>query len=330
MKRFVASCGALAVLAVLALVPVIRADVKTTEKTTARMEGFIGSFFNRSAGGAEGITSTLAIKGNRMSRIDPNAGQIVDLSEQKVYSLDMKKKEYRVMTFAEMRAEIEKAKADAEKQMKDMKPEDRAQVQEAGKEIEFDADVKETGQRKSLLGYNTRQVILTITMHEKGKKIEESGGMVMTSDMWIAPKVAALDELVEFHMKFFKAVYGGVFTGQDMRQMASLSAMIPGFGSLSEKMATEGRKLQGTPIASTMTMETVKSAEQVKAASQQQQQPQGGGGIGGALARRIAGNRGNASDPRAKLMTTAHEYLTIATSASAEDVAIPVGFKEKK
>jgi len=36
---------------------------------------------------------------------------------------------------------------------------------------------------------------LTITGHEKGKKIEDSGGIILTNDMWMGPKIAALDEI---------------------------------------------------------------------------------------------------------------------------------------
>jgi hypothetical protein len=50
------------------------------------------------------------------------------------------------------------------------------------------------------------------------------------------------------------------------------------------------------------------------------------------LGRRIAGNRAAASDnaPRQTTFTSTREILTVAASASAEDVAVPQGFKEKK
>jgi hypothetical protein len=50
------------------------------------------------------------------------------------------------------------------------------------------------------------------------------------------------------------------------------------------------------------------------------------------LARRMGGNRAASADnsPRQTTFTTTHEVLTVAPSASAEDVGVPVGFKEKK
>ena len=40
--------------------------------------------------------------------------------------------------------------------------------------------------------------MMTVTVREKGKTLEESGGMVLTSDMWLAPKIAAMKEVAEF------------------------------------------------------------------------------------------------------------------------------------
>ena len=97
-----------------------------------------------------------------------------------------------------------------------------------------------------------------------------------------------------------------------------------------KKAQAEGHKLQGSPLVSTMVMETVKSAEQMKASGDSQQAGGGGGGISGMLARRVAGRGAASNTPRSTVFTSTRELLTVATSASAEDVAVPAGFKEKK
>ena len=43
-----------------------------------------------------------------------STGQIIDLTEEKIYDLDIKKKTYKVTTFAQLRAEMEKARREAE------------------------------------------------------------------------------------------------------------------------------------------------------------------------------------------------------------------------
>src|SRR6187399_980008 len=134
------------------IVPVVRADVKTREKTMFAFEGVMGGLVKTFGGKAanEGVTSAVAVKGNRKSSVSDVSGQIIDLTEQKVYTLDVKKKEYKVQTFAEIRAAFEKAKADAEKSAAKVKEEDKQQADQAAKQLEFDVVVKETGQKKSL------------------------------------------------------------------------------------------------------------------------------------------------------------------------------------
>jgi hypothetical protein len=72
----------------------------------------------------------------------------------------------------------------------------------------------------------------------------------------------------------------------------------------------------------------VKSAEQMKEASSNQQSG-GGGGLGGALGRRLMGNRAQ-PQARSKVLTTTHELLSVNTTVTDGDLAIPVGYKEKK
>ena len=107
---------------------VVHADVKTKEKTQTKFGGgMLGALMNRAAGDAakDGIINTVAVKGNRKSSINDSTGQIIDLSEEKIYDLDVKKKEYKVTTFAEMRQRIKDAEEKAAKQAKDAPPEDK-------------------------------------------------------------------------------------------------------------------------------------------------------------------------------------------------------------
>ena len=68
--------------------------------------------------------------------------------------------------------------------------------------MEIDFDVKNTGEKKTINGFDTHQVVMTITVREKGKTLEQSGGMVLTSDMWLAPTIAAMKEIADFDMRY--------------------------------------------------------------------------------------------------------------------------------
>jgi hypothetical protein len=283
-----------------------------------RMMGLFGG--GRAA--RDGIVSTTAVKGDRKVTMNESNGQIIDLAEEKVYDLDVKKKTYKVTTFEQIRKEMEEAREKAEREAekeKDQKPEER----EKGKEFEVDFDVKETGQKKQLAGYDTRQIIMTVTLREKGKSLEEGGGFVMTSDAWMGPRIPALKEVSDFDMRYWKQLQGPDAGAMSAEQMAALLAAFPMVQNAMERMKQEGTKLDGTPLATTTVFETVKSKE----AMAQQSQNSGGGGLGGMLARRI---KKEDPKPRSTIFTTTSEVQEVGTTVAAEDLGIPAGFKEKK
>jgi len=317
--------------AALLVAPVVRADVKMQQKDSFKFGGTLGAVLNRVGGSTtnEGTTTSVAIKGDRKLQLGPSTGLIVDLGEQKTYLLDVKGKTYRVMTFAEMRAAWEKAKADAEQKKSQMKPEEKQQMEEPQKQYVFDADVKETGQHKSIAGYDAREVIVTVTAHEKDKKVEDSGGLIITSDLWLAPKIAAVDEVTAFNLKYVQAVYGPQFV-TDVQQLGSTMAMYPSLQPMTAKLHAESAKLQGTVLMSTTTFDSIKSAEEMKDAQQPQQSSDTStSSIGSSIAKRMMGSHAQPQQ-RSNVFTSTHEVLSVAPSASADDVAMPAGYKEKK
>ena len=290
------------------------ADVKTTERTQVKFEGMLGRVVGL-FGGSKPISSTVAVSGDRKATLGDNGGgRIVDLGEEKIYDLNGRNKTYTVTTFEELRRQMREAQEEAaeEAEKSGEKPEERT-----GPEYEIDFDVKETGATKELAGYNTRQVISTVTLRQKGKTLEEGGGLVLTSDMWMAPRIAAVDEIAAFERKFAEKVYGEM-AAMTADQLAALLAMHPGFKQAQERLAKEGGKLQGTPLMTSLTLESVKDPA-AQAANQ-------GGGIAGRLMRRNQEKPGT----RNKVFSSTHETLSVAANASAADVAIPADFKEKK
>lgn len=330
MKRLLICCAVALPLVALTAGPAW-AEVKTREKTHVSLGGMLGKMFNMFGGKAakEGVVATTAVKGSRKSTMNDASGQIIDLSEEKIYTLDLKKKTYEVTTFEELRQKMrdarEKAQKDAEAQQG---KEEKAQKTEPQKEFEVDFNVKETGQKKQIAGYDAREVIITITVREKGKTLEDSGGIVMTVDEWLGPQIAALKELTDFDIKYWKALQGSETMGLSAEQLAAVMAMYPMMKPAMERMQKEAPKLQGTPLSSTTTVEGVKSKE---AAAQQSSSdtPKSVGGLGGLIARKMAKKDDSASGNRATVFTAEHELQEIQTSVASDDVAIPAGFKQK-
>jgi hypothetical protein len=321
---------------------ILRAEVKTEEKSQLKMEGMMGRMMGMFAGKAakEGVISAVAVKGNRKITRSENTGEIIDLGEQKIYQLDLKKKNYEVVTFEEMRRRLREAQEKAAKAVKD---ESKETKQPPEKQMEVDFSLKETGQKRMINGYDCREVVMIITMREKGKTLEESGGMVMTSHIWIGPNIPATKEIADFDQRYAKAMEMGVGLGNSAEQMAMMMAMYPGMKEMMGKMQAESVNMEGAQILTEMTIETVQNPAQ---ASQEQKQSQesdsssitsvkGIGGMFGRLGRKKepeAKTEGDAAKPknRSTLMTINHELLKVETTVPDTDLAIPAGFKEKK
>ena len=323
----------------------LNADVRADEKTRVEFGGGLGRVMNIFGGKAarEGVTSTVAVKGDRKATLNDTTGQIIDLREEEVYDLDLKKKSYRVTTFAELRRKMEEAREKASKAEANAKDKGKPQAEPAHnqKQMEIDFDVKNTGQKKAINGFDTHEVVMTVTVREKGKKIEESGGLKLISDMWLAPRIAAMRDVMDFDLRYAKAVYGSMMVGMSAEQMATATAMYPMMKDAAAKMSAEDAKMDGTAILTTTTTEAVKSADQIaEEAKQGQSQNQDdakaspAGGVSGALggfARRAMRKKAE-GDPQAStsLFTSTHEVLKVTTEVAAADVAVPSGFKESK
>jgi hypothetical protein len=329
----------------IAAAPALKADVRSDEKSRVEFAGMLGRMYNMFGGktAREGLNLTIAVKGDRKATLNDQTGQIVDLGEEKVYDLDLKKKTYKVTTFAELRRRMEEAqkKADEEarKEAGREEKEKPAAADPNAKQMEVDFDIKNTGTKKTLNGFDTHEAIMTITVREKGKTLEESGGLVVTSDMWLAPTIPAMKEIADFERRYAQKLYGSMIAGVSAEQMAAAMAMYPMMKQALGRMTTEGGKLEGTAIQTTTTMDAVKSpeqmAEEAKAKETDNKSAASGGvsGMLGGFAKKMAQKKmggDDAAKARATFMTLTNEVLKVVTDVTAVDVAVPAGFRENK
>lgn len=317
----------------------LKADVKTKEKTKFELGGMLGRVVNVFGGKAarEGVTSTVALKGSRRMTVSDSTGEIVDLAEEKVYTLDRRRKTYTVATFAEIRKRMEETRAQAEKAAREEQAkEPQPQAGQTEQNLELDFDVKRTGQKRTINRFDTEQAVMTVTVREKGKTLEQGGGLQVITDIWLAPQLASIKELADFELQYAQKLYGPMIAGASPQDMASAMALYPMLKPALERMSAEAVKLEGTPILTLVKVEAVKTAEQLAAEQKQRQEsntPNASGGVSGllgGLARRAAQNKMQGEpQARASLMTTTTELLTVATDVGAADVAIPAGYKQQ-
>jgi hypothetical protein len=232
---------------------------------------------------------------------------------------------------------MEEAKAKAEQNaQKEQAREKPAEPAPKENNVEIDFDVKDTGQKKVVNGFDAHQVVMTITVREKGKTLEENGGLVLTADEWLVPRIPAMKEVVDFDIRYAQKLYGPMISGASAQDMAAAAALYPMMAPAIAKMRTEGVKMDGTPVMTVLTFDAVQSAEQA-AAEQKESKPSASGGLGGiagGLMRRATQKKSAESDQnqkgRTRVMSSTTEILKVVTDVSAADVAVPAGFKENK
>lgn len=318
----------------------LSAEVKTEEKSQMQFEGMLGRMMGLfgGRGAKEGLVNTVAVKGSRKMTINDNTGHLVDLDEEKIYEIDMRGKTYKVLTFEELRRRMQEAQEKAKKQSAE------ATKTEPGEQnVEIDFDLKESGQKKAINGYDCREVVMTITVRQKGKTLEQGGGMVLTSNTWLGPRIAAMKEIAEFDRRYAEKMQFASMFGGSAEQFAMAMAMYPGMKQAMGKFQAENVNMDGTPILTVMRMEAAQNPEQ----AQQQQRSQAReestdvtsvrgvlGGLGRKMARKKAESAktesSDASPGRATIFTVNHELIKVSGNVAASDVAIPAGFKEKR
>jgi len=201
---------------------------KITGGAIVGMMKFAGAFSKDARRANEPTNSTVSIKGNRMVRKTQFTQSITDLDAETITTINFDKKTYSTMTFAQMKQAMD----DAMKQMEKSKDD--------ASNMKFDVKVKETGQSKSINGVQAHEMIMTMTMEGTDQKSGAKGGMDITTDSWIAPKVAGYEEVRAFY-----------------RRMAEKLNWVPGAGGMMNRpdiargmseLYKEGAKLDGVPV----------------------------------------------------------------------------------
>jgi hypothetical protein len=253
------------------------------------------------------------------------------------------------MTFAEIIKQMQDAqrKAAAQAPREEKAPANDGKQQEP--QVEVDFSLKESGQMRNINGFDAHEVVMTVAVREKGKKLEDSGGLVMIVDTWLTKQVD-LKEIGDFERRYWEKLAGPMIAAnaEQAQQMATAIAMYPGLKDAFARLSKED--LGGTAIQTTTTVQAVKSAEQVKeeaarsssssssTASNDSAPPTSiGGAIGGFMKRRQQQQQeqksaatANTDPSRATFMTLNNEVMKIDRNVTAADVALPAGFKENK
>jgi hypothetical protein len=209
---------------------------ETAKVTGGMMAGvmkFAGAFSKQAR---EPIVSTVAVKGDRMLHSSQHQASVIDLDKETITNINFDKKQYSVMTFAQMKQMLE----EMSRKMKSSPDAQKANV-------DFKVSAKDTGEKKTIAGFDTHEMILTLEMQGTDEQTGNKGGMVVTTDMWLAAKAAGYNEIADFYKRMSQKLD---WAPNSMGAFGNRPDMSKGFAELYKESA----KLDGMPVSQIVKM----------------------------------------------------------------------------
>lgn len=298
------------------------ADVTHEEET--KMGGLAGiATFGRA------MKTKTEVSGDFMRTETSSDVTLVDLSQEKVFTLDPKKKTYTVTTFAEMRERLESAMETG--RMTQDQNQDPAQGAEAGSDVSATTDVRvtETGRTETIDGHDCRQFLLELDVTLESEQQGQSGTMTMLTELWVAKDVPGMDEVQDFQRRMAEklgtpALAKQMFGGDGPQQN-------PFGGEVDmERMAAEMQKIDGFPLRTVVYFGSGDAARKEAMG----EKPAGGGGFGALMKKMtLPGGAGGGGDEQsgegAVMMRVTTETKKIETKAiDPKRFAVPSDYRQ--
>ena len=291
-------------------------------------------------------THTIAIQGGKMVTYDKDSATIIDADAETMTQVDFKKKQYAVITFAEMKqamqalraqlaqAQAQLAEAQAQQPVGQVNPLDGVKV-----------SVNETGESKVISGLNTRQYILTMEIGAPAGAPTATSSNKTTMETWMAPTIPGYEEVTAFGVKMASKMSDLAAPG--MNPMAMFREDV---AKSVNAMASEMSKMNGIPVYQTMTMTGMQpsgpsAGDAAKgAAADAAGQAAAGAALGRTRLGGLAGlggfGRKKPEEPKAAeqpqqvtmqpvvLMEQVTELTSLSATVDASKFAVPAGFKQ--
>ena len=290
-------------------------------------------------------THTIAVKGGKMVTYDADSATIIDADAETMTQIDFKKKQYAVITFAEMKQAMQAMRAQLAQAQAQL-----SQTQQQAPQVNpLDAmkvSVNETGQTKVISGLNTKQYILTMEMGgAPAGAPPNTPSNKTTMDTWMAPTLPGYDEVTAFGVKMASKL-----SDLATPQMNPMAMFREDVATSVKTMATEMSKMSGIPVYQTMTMTGMQASgpSAGDAAKGAAVDAAGQAAAGAALGRtRLGGLAGIGGFGRKKqeeskpaepaapvtlqpvvLMEQVTEISSLSATVDASKFAVPTGFKQ--
>jgi hypothetical protein len=162
--------------------------------------------------------------------------QIIDLDARQIIHIDNQKRTYSIVTFDQMRAAAEQARAQAQAEAATRSP---GNAPPPNLQVTPKVNVTRTGKTATILNLPTSEVQMDLDMEMQSTDPNtqgQSANMWVKSDSWVTPGIPGYEELTAFSQKFGQemswlpgAMFGGnVQTSQGMAQLRQHSSELKG------------------------------------------------------------------------------------------------------
>lgn len=251
--------------------PLLFADYtyqETTQLTGGsmlHMMKMMGHFSSEARKAGDPVVYTVYLKGNRMAKVNPDAIEIIDLDKETITHIDIIKKTYTVVTFDQLKQQIENARQEMAKKQAEH-PNTAPPPANPDVKLSFDVKVRKTGAEKQISGLDSKEAILSMTMNATDQKTQQQGAMAITNDMWMVPAIPGYEQVRDFEKRLAeKMAIMAAGAGMDFRQML---AQNPGATEALSSMGKEMQKLDGVPVMQIMRMGSTTNGQPLPAASE--------------------------------------------------------------
>jgi len=243
----------------------VRADFsyqETTQMTGGALVKILrlGGPFTRKA--REPIVSTVLIKGNRMATLGKENSTIIDVDKETITEINLSKKTYSVVTFAQMRQAMDDAIAKAEANTRAQQKKQQKAAPKGNVEAKFKVSAKATGKTKKVQNLNAKEMVVTMDLEGTDKDTGQSGSMTVIEDAWMAT-VAGYDQVKAFHQKMAQKL-AREFQPELSRMAMSDPRMMQGLSEAAKEMS----KVAGVPVETVMKMGTGITADSTDSSSE--------------------------------------------------------------
>jgi hypothetical protein len=280
--------------------------------------------------------------------LGPSA-DIVLLDQDKLYHLNMNKKEYTETSFEQLRAQMQKMSDQISASENKQQP--SAVDQSKCTWLPAKVDVNKSGEKAQFAGYDAQRVTVTATQPCQDKETGAICEVALVLDQWISADFAERSEARKFYAAYASKMGFDVSNSQDVSERAK--ALFGQYKGLWTEVAAKMQSVKGYPVKSSFTLglggaQCKDSNSQQGQTSQSDSTPQSSNDIAGAVVGKLGGlfqkKKPAADAPAATapatasaamppgdvaLMTVSSQVVSVSTSGvGAEVFAVPAGFKK--